>query len=69
MTSPSPILVLQVRAEARAILLAEGEFETYDEAVTPLFDYAIEHGLAELIGADTVFAMIVNAFKHQEEAA
>ena len=72
MTSPSPFLVLQACAEARATLLAAGEIKSLDAAMGPLFEYADRHDLPDLIGADTVFAMIVNAFKHlmiEEEAA
>lgn len=63
MASLSPILVLQARAEARAVLLAAGEIASLDEAMNPLFDYAHQHGLVELVGADTVFAIINGPFK------
>ena len=63
MTAVSPLLVLQARADARAVLLAAGELRSLDEAMVPLFEYASEHGLPELIGAATVHAIITNAFK------
>ena len=72
MTGVSPLPVLQARAEARAILLAAGEIDSLDDAMAPLFEYAEHHDLPDLIGADTAFAIITNAFKHlmiEEETA
>jgi hypothetical protein len=72
MTTVSPLPVLQARAEARAILLAAGEIDSLDEAMGPLFEYADQQDLPDLIGADCAFAIITNAFKHlmiEEETA
>ena len=40
----SPIKVLQARAETRAILHQQGEFDL-ETALEPLFLFAIEHGI------------------------
>jgi len=64
MNSPSPLLVLQARAEARAILYAAGEFgEQLDEpAVVPLLQYAMASGITDEIGAERAFAIVKQAF-------
>jgi hypothetical protein len=41
----SPLLVLKARAEARAMLLRNGVFDSTQEAVSPLLDYANRHRL------------------------
>ena len=56
-------MILQARAEARAVLYQLGEIDDLDEALRPLFDYAQVSGLAEEIGADAMFAIVQNAFK------
>lgn len=57
----SPLLVLQARAEARAILYAACEFDI-DEATAPLTRYALERGITDHIGADRAFAIVKAAF-------
>jgi hypothetical protein len=71
----SPLLVLQARAEARAILYAAGEFElnisrnnfggeisSLERAVVPLLQYAMDSGITDEIGAERAFAIIKQAF-------
>jgi hypothetical protein len=53
----SPLLVLQARAEARAMLFLACELDL-DEALAPLEDYAIENEIT-----DEGFAIIRAAFK------
>lgn len=62
----SPILILQARAEARAILYREHELE-FDEATAPLRDYALATGLVDQIGAAGVVAIINTAFGSSTE--
>jgi hypothetical protein len=59
----SPLLVLQARAEARALLFATGEYADLDQALRPLFDFALESGIADEIGADAMFAVVRKAFE------
>lgn len=65
MKSPriDPLLVLEARAQARAILFAAVEYEDSGEAVAPLLAYAHESGLAGTYGADTIISIIREAFK------
>ena len=62
MTAPTPMMCLQARAQARAILFGAGDFATYEEAIEPLVAYAEDAGLIALIGAAPVHAIIANAF-------
>lgn len=62
MTDPSPLLVLQALAEARAFLYAEGEFDSLDQAITPLLRYALDRGITDDIGAERAFAIVKAAF-------
>ncbi len=62
MNDRPPILILYTRAEARAILFALGEFESLDQAVAPLREYAQSAGLVALLGGETVDQIIVGAF-------
>lgn len=64
MTAPSPFLVLQARAEARAILYAAGEYDSIEQAIAPLVSHALATGLADEVGTDTVFAIAHKPF-HQ----
>ena len=57
-----PILVLKLRAEARAVLYAEGEYETLEEAMVPLFAWATTVGLERTIGAGGVHDIVRRAF-------
>jgi len=57
----SPFLVLQTRAEARAILYRAFEFDL-EEAKAPLFGYALKAGIVDDIGAAATMAIIDNAF-------
>jgi hypothetical protein len=65
MPAPSPLLVLLARAEARAILLAAGEYESKAQALAPLINDAA--ALAERFGAETVFDIIRTAFEADHE--
>jgi hypothetical protein len=59
----SPLLVLQARAEARAILYAAGELgEQLEPAVVPLLQYAVDSGITDEIGAERAFAVVKQAF-------
>jgi hypothetical protein len=62
-TPKSPLLILQARAEARALLLSTCEYADLDEAVEPLLSYAVKSGLVDDIGADNVWALIAAAFR------
>lgn len=57
----SPLLVLQARAEARAVLYAACEFDL-EQAITPLTRYALDSGITDHIGADRAFAIVKAAF-------
>jgi hypothetical protein len=59
--------VLQVRAEARAMLVEYGELELAD-AVDGLQDFAMRSGLVARLGQDTVQTIISNAFMLHSEA-
>jgi hypothetical protein len=56
-----PLLVLQARAEARALLYAACEFEL-EPAIQPLMQYAFDSGVVDQIGAERSFAIIKQAF-------
>lgn len=56
-----PLLVLQARAEARALLYAACEFEL-EPAIQPLMQYAFDSGIIDQIGAEQSFAIIKQAF-------
>jgi len=56
------MLILQARAQARALLFEAGEFGSLDEALQPLFDYALDSGIADEIGADAMFTIVHQAF-------
>jgi hypothetical protein len=58
----SPLLVLQARAEARAILYAAGEFDGLEPAILPLLQYALASGITDEIGAERAFAVVKAAF-------
>jgi hypothetical protein len=56
-----PLLVLQARAEARALLYATCEFDL-EAAFVPLLQYALASGIVDKIGADGAFGIIKQAF-------
>jgi hypothetical protein len=58
----SPILVLQARAEARAILFAESVFDI-EAAIIPLREYADRSGLTDKLGVPAIDQIIHAAFK------
>jgi hypothetical protein len=60
--SISPILVLQARAEARALLFATCEYEDVEQALAPLLAYAIDAGVVDAIGAEASYDIIRKAF-------
>jgi hypothetical protein len=55
--------VLELRAWARVLLLAEGEIESVAEAVDPLQAFAIASGLVAEIGVDAVQQIIAKQFR------
>jgi len=57
-----PFLVLQARAEARALLFAAAEYADLEEAIAPLRAYAVDSGVVEEVGADAVWSLINTAF-------
>lgn len=59
----NPLLVLQARAEARALLYAAGEYVDEAEAMWPLIDDAFNSGLADEIGVEAVVAIVHKAFE------
>jgi hypothetical protein len=69
MSAPAPIAVLELRAWARALLLAEGEIASVAEAVDPLQAFAVASGLVAQIGADRVQKILSDAFAPFREAA
>jgi hypothetical protein len=62
----NPLLVLQARAEARALLFGACEFDL-EEAMHPLYAFAIEQGLVNEFGMDTVSNIIRRAFEGKAE--
>jgi len=58
----NPLLILQARAEARAYLFHIGEFD-YEIATDPLYAYAIENGIMNEFGTETVSNIIQAAFE------
>jgi len=60
--APSPFLVLQARAEARALLYRNHELEL-EEAIAPLSAYALSSGIVDQIGAAAAMAIIQKAFE------
>ena len=64
-----PIDVLELRAWARVLLLAEGEIQSVAEAVDPLQAFAVTSGLVAQIGADGVQKILSGAFAPYPEAA
>jgi hypothetical protein len=65
MIAPAPIDVLELRAWARALLLAEGEIESVPAAVDPLQAFAVASGLVAQIGADRVQQIIAQQFRER----
>lgn len=59
----NPLLVLQARAEARALLFKTAEYEDLGHAITPLLVYAHVSGLEHQVGAELVWGIIKTAFK------
>ena len=61
------LLILQRRAEARAILFFAGEFDLY-EALEPLFAFANTSGILDEIDAEAAaLGIIRDAFKGKAE--
>ena len=69
MTVVAPMLVMKLRAEARAMLFRLGEFETIEEAIAPLHRYALASGIVDDLGAAATQAIIDEAFAQQQEPA
>jgi hypothetical protein len=63
MNEVPPLLVLQARAEARALLYAACELdEELETAIAPLMQYAFNSGIVDQIGAERAFAIVQQAF-------
>jgi len=65
MTAPAPLDVLELRAWARVLLLAEGEIASVADAVDPLQAFAVASGLVAQIGADAVQRIIAQQFRER----
>jgi len=65
MSAPAPLEVLELRAWARALLLAEGEIASVADAVDPLQKFAEQAG----IDADRAQQILADAFAPYREAA
>jgi hypothetical protein len=61
----SPFLILQARAEARAILYRAYEFD-FAQATAPLRAFALHAGIVDQIGAAETTAIINAAFNTEE---
>lgn len=59
----NPLLVLQARADARALLFKTAEYPDLGHAITPLLVYAHVSGLGEQVGPELVWTIIKTAFK------
>ena len=66
MPNVSPLLVLRARAEARAILVASGDYE-FDEAIYGLMQWAIDAGLLEQLGEDAIIEIILDPFRRHDD--
>jgi len=62
----NPLLILQARAEARALLYKTNEIDL-EQALAPLLRYAVKSGIADEIGGEAAFAIIRDAFKDSAE--
>ena len=58
----NPLLILQARAEARALLYRVGEFDL-EQATEPLYRYAVRSGIVNEFGMDTVINIMRVAFE------
>lgn len=58
----NPYRVLHLRAQARAMLWANGEYETLTDAILPLAQYADASGITDQIGPENVVATILREF-------
>jgi hypothetical protein len=64
---PTPMMILQARAEARAMLFALGDYACLREATAPLIEYAHDSGLVHQVGIDTVREIIAEIFKDDKQ--
>jgi hypothetical protein len=62
----NPLLILQARAEARAVLYSGGEFDL-EQALVPLLNYAKRSRIVDELGAEATFAILRQAFKGKAE--
>jgi hypothetical protein len=62
----SPLLILQARAEARAVLYSASEFDL-EQALVPLLNYAKRSRIVDEFGTETTFAILRQAFKGKAE--
>lgn len=58
---PMPLMILQERAWARATLYKANEFDL-EQALHPLYGYAIESGIVNEFGIELVRAIVRDAF-------
>ena len=61
MASPDTLEAFRARCEARALLVAAGEYGLHD-AVDGLQDAAVNAGLVKALGQDRVQAVLAEAF-------
>ena len=59
----NPLMILEARSQARALLFKTAEYGNLGEALTPLLVYAHESGIVDAIGADATWAIIRRAFE------
>ena len=62
MSKLAPILILQARAQARGTLYRNLEFDTLEEALAPLHQYALAAGVVDKIGAAATADIIEACF-------
>lgn len=58
----NPYRILNLRAQARAVLWANGEYDTLTDAILPLAQYADATGITDRIGPENVVATILREF-------
>jgi hypothetical protein len=66
MPNASPLLVLRARAEARAQLVASGDYE-FDEAIYGLMQWAIDTGLIDQLSEDAIVEIILDPFRRHDD--
>jgi hypothetical protein len=67
-TKVPPLLVLQALAEARALLFKLGEYDDLEHAMAGVFWWALDTGLADQYGDESVIAVVTKAFEERLRA-